>query len=85
MPSMPGIMTSSKHDVGLGALDGLSRASTPFMAVTTSKYSADSFASSRRTLARMSSTTRTLGGHCVALEETVHVCRKLITEIGFEM
>ncbi len=57
MPSMPGIITSSSTMSGLARCTA-SSASTPFMAVTTSKYSAESLASSKRTLARMSSTTR---------------------------
>jgi two-component system cell cycle response regulator len=54
---MPGIITSRSTMSGLARCTA-SRASTPFMAVTTSKYSADSLASSKRTFASMSSTTR---------------------------
>ena len=67
MPSMPGIITSSKIMSGLLRCTA-SRASTPFIAVTTSKYSAESFASSSRTLARISSTTRMRAVILVCLE-----------------
>ena len=46
MPSIPGIITSSSTMSGLVRCTA-SSASTPFMAVTTSKYSAASFASSK--------------------------------------
>src|SRR5262249_9401292 len=57
-PSMPGIITSSSTMSGLVSAT-FARASTPLKAVTTSKYSAVSLASSSLTLERMSSTTRT--------------------------
>ena len=60
-PSMPGIITSSSTMSG-GASAMLSSASCPLMAVTTSKYSASSFASRTRTFGSMSSTTRTRAG-----------------------
>src|SRR5579862_2578250 len=58
-PSMPGIMTSRRMMSG-SCSSILASASIPLNAVTTSKYSAESFASSSLTLDRMSSTTRTL-------------------------
>src|SRR5579885_3609159 len=57
-PSIPGIMTSRRTISG-SACSILASASWPLKAVTTSKYSAESFASSSFTLERMSSTTRT--------------------------
>src|SRR5215467_7251643 len=57
-PSMPGIMTSSSTISGaLAAM--ASSAALPLSAVMTSKYSAESLASSKRTFAGISSTTRT--------------------------
>src|SRR4029079_11833404 len=57
-PSMSGIITSSTT-ISHSALSPIASASLPLMAVTTSKYSADSRASSSFTLAGTSSTTRT--------------------------
>ena len=57
-PSMSGIMTSSST-MSHSALSQISSAWAPFMAVTTSKYSAESRASRSFTLAGTSSTTRT--------------------------
>jgi hypothetical protein len=57
-PSMPGIITS-RRTMSASPASQMRRASGPFMAVMTSKYSAESLASSSRTLGRMSSTTRT--------------------------
>ena len=57
-PSMSGIITSSRT-MSHSAFSQIASASTPLMAVTTSKYSADSRASSSFTLAGTSSTTRT--------------------------
>ncbi len=57
-PSMSGIITSSRT-MSHSAFSQIASASLPLMAVTTSKYSADSRASSSFTLAGTSSTTRT--------------------------
>src|ERR1700749_3020304 len=57
-PSMPGIITSSRTISGTFS-DMRARHSRPLKAVTTSKYSAVSFASRSLTLDMMSSTTRT--------------------------
>src|SRR5947209_724165 len=57
-PSMSGIITSSKM-MSHSARAQIASASAPLAAVSTSKYSADSRASSSFTLAGMSSTTRT--------------------------
>src|SRR5918999_3567786 len=57
-PSRPGIMTS-RRTTSTRSRAQMSSASWPLCAVSTSKYSADSRASSSFTLARMSSTTRT--------------------------
>src|SRR5256885_7807401 len=57
-PSRPGIITSSRMMSGRSS-STLRSASGPEPAVTTSKYSAPSFASSSLTFAGMSSTTRT--------------------------
>jgi hypothetical protein len=57
-PSMSGIITSSRT-MSHSAFSQIARASLPLMAVTTSKYSADSRASKSLTLAGTSSTTRT--------------------------
>ena len=56
-PSMSGIMTSSRM-MSHSARAQISSASAPLVAVSTSKYSADSRASSSLTLAGTSSTTR---------------------------
>jgi hypothetical protein len=55
---MSGIITSSRT-MSQSARSQIASASSPLMAVTTSKYSADSRASSSLTLAGTSSTTRT--------------------------
>src|SRR5271168_188174 len=57
-PSMSGIITSSRTR-SQSARSQIARASAPLIAVTTSKYSADSRASNSLTLAGTSSTTRT--------------------------
>src|SRR5580704_1389220 len=56
-PSMSGIMTSSRT-MSHSARSAIASASAPLLAVMTSKYSADSRASSSLTLAGTSSTTR---------------------------
>src|SRR5918995_5827690 len=57
-PSMPGIITSSRT-MSHRPCSQIASASGPFIAVTTSKYSALSFVSSSLTFGKMSSTTRT--------------------------
>src|SRR5690349_14673764 len=57
-PSTPGIITSSST-MSHGERAQIASASSPLPAVTTSKYSAESCASSSFTLAGTSSTTRT--------------------------
>ena len=85
-PSMSGIMTSSKTR-SHSARSQIKSASLPLIAVTTSKYSADSRASKSLTFAGTSSTTKTRA----VMSSTYGLPRKwrivsmnLPTEIGFD-
>ncbi len=85
-PSMPGIITSRRTRSGLWAEAAFS-ASGPLDAVTTSKYSAESLASSSFTLAAMSSTTRMRAVTRMLPQAAKRrtVSRKPTTEMGLEI
>src|SRR5215217_4698082 len=67
-PSIPGIMTS-RRTMSHRPCSQSASASGPFIAVTTSKYSALSFVSSSLTFGKMSSTTRTRAVMMASLAE----------------
>ena len=85
-PSMSGIITSSRTR-SHSARSQIASASLPLIAVTTSKYSADSRASSNLTLAATSSTTSTravIAGPYGLPRKWRMVSMNLPTEIGLE-
>ena len=86
-PSMSGIITSSST-MSHSARSQIASASAPLMAVTTSKYSADSRASNSLTLAGTSSTTRTRAVIDASPQAVPRkwrmVSMNLPTEIGFD-
>ena len=93
-PSMPGIITS-RRTTSTRSRSQMSMASWPLLAVSTSKYSAESRASRSFTFARISSTTSTRAVIFANTLVTVYargsptkrctVSRKLPTEMGLEM